>query len=98
MAADRLRDELRGMAEAEVKRQLDGLCAVGRYCPRHNFVHGAEAEELRSKFEALAEEFGDVEGCGALARAMKRVLDGVDARDSLAWSEVRKKLEEEESD
>jgi hypothetical protein len=53
-------------------------------CVQHGFVHGAEAEELREELEKFAEtdEIGD----GNWARI---ILDKVDARDSLAFVEVR---------
>ncbi len=62
-------------------------CVIGKRCERHDFIHGAEAEELREELEKVAET--DEEGEGNWAR---RILDKVDARDSLAYVEVRKKL------
>ena len=52
-------------------------CVIGEYCSRHNFIHGAEAEELRQRLGALRKT------------AVDAVLDDVDARDSLAWCEFR---------
>lgn len=51
-------------------------CVIGVYCQRHGFIHGQEAEELRERLE----ELGD--------KAVNRVLDEVDARDSLAYLEA----------
>lgn len=28
-------------------------CVIGKYCKDHDFVHGAEAEDLRHTFEEL---------------------------------------------
>lgn len=50
-------------------------CVIGEYCHRHGFIHGAEAEELRCRLAKLTRK--DVD----------RVLEDVDARDSLAWLE-----------
>lgn len=30
-------------------------CVIGEYCHRHQFVHGAEAEELRERLEQVIE-------------------------------------------
>lgn len=63
-------------------------CTVYRqYCSTHNFVHGAEAEELRSGIEKLIEQevLRTDEGW---RDALQRLLDRVDARDSLAWLEA----------
>lgn len=51
-------------------------CVIGVYCQRHGFIHGQEAEELRERLE----ELGD--------KAVNRVLDEVDSRDSLAYLEA----------
>jgi hypothetical protein len=61
-------------------------CVIGEYCRRHQFVHGAEAEELRKRIEGLI-------GRGSVNRsnALQDVLDEVDARDSLAFLEAREK-------
>ncbi len=55
-------------------------------CPVHDFVHGAEAEELRSGIEAAlltTLTFGDG------AAVLQQLLDKVDARDSLAYREAQ---------
>jgi hypothetical protein len=57
-------------------------CVIGEYCRRHQFVHGSEAEELRSKIEAILE-------AGAVSdQRLRDLLDEVDARDSLALLET----------
>lgn len=60
-------------------------CVFGEYCSLHDFVHGAEAEELRERFEKLLAQGGGVEDYDVQA-----ILDEVDARDSLAYLEWRK--------
>ena len=54
-------------------------CVIGEYCKKHGFIHGAEAEELRDKLKDIAHRDADV----------RAVLDNVDARDSVAWLEVK---------
>jgi hypothetical protein len=53
-------------------------CVIGRYCSRHGFIHGAEAEELRARLEALKDA------------TVNAVLEDVDARDSLAYVETER--------
>jgi hypothetical protein len=56
-------------------------CVIGEYCTLHGFIHGAEAEELRERFEkALADA-----GQHLLRNTVRRILDDVDARDSAAF-------------
>ncbi len=55
------------------------------YCDEHDFVHGREAEELRSGVENLIRNSN---GGKVSTRALQRLLDRVDARDSLAWREA----------
>lgn len=63
-------------------------CVLGRYCARHGFIHGYEAEELRSGVEKL------ISGCtssgydGVPSDSLRALLDRVDARDSLAYQEA----------
>jgi hypothetical protein len=73
-------------------------CEIGRECPRHyEQVHGGEAEELRSAFEELRDSYNRKQGAdanidaGDVAHALTVILDRVDARDSLAWLEMRKR-------
>lgn len=65
-------------------------------CLVHSFQrHGREAEELRTGLEKILGEMdvGEMSGAEAreayrdLQRALYRLLDGVDARDSLAYLE-----------
>jgi hypothetical protein len=51
-------------------------CIIGRYCHKHRCEHGGEAEELRARLEQLN------------IPAVNRLLDDVDARDSLAYVEI----------
>lgn len=69
---------------SEAKRSL---CVLGEYCHLHNFIHGAEAEELRKRIEGL------INNDGVTVEDLQRVLDEVDARDSVAYLEHRQ-LEE----
>lgn len=58
-------------------------CVIGKRCERHDFIHGAEAEELREHLEKFAETNEDGEGNWA-----RQILDKVDARDSAAYVEI----------
>lgn len=58
----------------------------GKRREKHDFVHGAEAEELREELEKFAESNEDGEGNWA-----RQILDKVDARDSAAYVEVRRR-------
>ena len=51
-------------------------------CSVHDFIHGAEAEELREGIEKLMENEDAVK-----VRQLRSLLDRVDARDSLAYLE-----------
>ncbi len=62
-------------------------CLTGEPCALHGFIHGAEADELREELEKLVAR-GKVR-----TRDVRRVLDRVDARDSVAWAEVRARIE-----
>jgi hypothetical protein len=61
-------------------------CVFGKRCEKHDFIHGAEAEELREELEKFAET--DETGEANWARS---ILEKVDARDSAAYVEVRNK-------
>jgi hypothetical protein len=66
-------------------------CVLGEYCRAHGFIHGAEAEELRDRIEKCLDSFsiGDRRGHAAMLSAnIRRMLDDVDARDSLAYREM----------
>lgn len=58
-------------------------CVIGKYCHRHGFIHGAEAEELRKRIEGLITGHDDI-----YDSRLRDVLDDVDARDSLALLEA----------
>jgi hypothetical protein len=73
-----------GASSAPVERPR--ACVIGKYCHRHGFIHGGEAEELRSKVEKI---LGRVRGEGRLSRVLRDMLDEVDARDSLALLEAQ---------
>jgi len=73
----------RAVVRACEPRSGDEGCPIrAAGCPEHGFVHGGEAEELRAGLEELLERNG-------LTRdAVERLLDRVDARDSLALLEA----------
>ena len=60
-------------------------CVLGKYCHKHDFVHGAEAEELRNGIEKLLVDHPRK----VPSALLQRLLDTTDARDSLAYLEVR---------
>jgi hypothetical protein len=68
-------------------------CVFGEFCSYHGFVHGAEAEELREKLEKFV---GASTNGGR--RQVQRILDEVDARDSLAYVEARNRDTEEKAE
>lgn len=69
----------------EVERERD---AKDRGCPVHaGTIHGGEAEELRAGIEAFVETYGKGEDTYGICSRMQRLLDRVDARDSLAHLE-----------
>lgn len=75
-----LRTLLDALAEAEARvPELEGA-----YTPKA----GAEAEDLRQRIE----QYMLACGSGAVADALQRILDGVDARDALRWLEERDAL------
>ena len=53
-------------------------------CPTHGYIHGAEAEELRSEIEKLIAGVPQ----DICAEALQALLDRVDARDSCAFAEA----------
>lgn len=67
-------------------------------CPEHDFIHGAEAEELREGIEGLikryvGEDFEEWEMRDLLGN-LQELLDRVDARDSLAFREAADREDE----
>lgn len=87
-------DAAMGFARALV--QVADACVVGLPCDRHGgAVHGREAEELRRGIERILRNF-DLSECvdpprveQAMLRELHRLLDEVDARDSVAFLEKR---------
>lgn len=78
---------------ADYETEVEGLKA---HCTVHNdSVHGAEAEQLRSRLEKLIHENQDFEDEGLGASEIRRILDDVDACDSLAFLEQAKAKNEE---
>jgi hypothetical protein len=63
------------------------ICPIrNQFCSEHGFVHGMEAEELRAGIESLLETCPSADGAeDGLRAGLVRLLDKVDARDSLAW-------------
>jgi hypothetical protein len=65
-------------------------------CGKHNFIHGAEAEELREGIEKLIADPTEYE-CGhdlflgVSVDDLQDLLDRVDARDSLAYREAKER-------
>lgn len=87
--------ELRARAFAEAILQLADRCVVGVPCERHfGSVHGREAEELRAGVERILENTSTVRTEDApfvlaeLRKTLLRLLDHIDARDSLAFREA----------
>lgn len=81
---------------AEVITQLAEACPIGVPCPKHGAaVHGQEAEELRAGVEQIVANIADVRAEEALEvlanvrKTLSRLLDHVDARDSLAYLEAQ---------
>jgi hypothetical protein len=56
-------------------------------CPDHGFQHGAEAEELRAGLERILEGARFAGHKNIPIDRLQRLLDRVDARDSLAFLE-----------
>lgn len=79
---------IRFMDELRAKLERRGCDVYSEPCPKHGFIHGAEAEELREGIEKLTKIHGDVP-----VWQLERLLDQVDARDSLAYVEAKKRAE-----
>lgn len=72
------------------------VCSITGYCHDHGFWHGGEAEELRSGLEGLLAKHRDPgdpmdanDVLAELLRDMQKLVDDTDARDSLAYREMR---------
>ena len=65
-------------------------CAIGQPCERHSgVIHGAEAAELRAGIEKLIEGAIGDDRANVSITALQRVLDEVDARDSLGYDQKK---------
>lgn len=85
-------ESFEGRRIAEALVQLAGTCVIGVACERHGgAVHGREAEELRAGVERITRQDFDAED---LRDDLRRMLDDVDARDSLAFLEATDGLDE----
>lgn len=62
-------------------------CVIGKYCMKHNFIHGGEAEELRQRIEALLSDSENLKK-NQLISSINHILEDVDARDALAYLEA----------
>ena len=64
-------------------------CIIGKYCSFHDFVHGAEAEEIRSKLIELISKLRsysfDREDQFVHYSHLEDLLNSIDARDSVAY-------------
>ncbi len=69
------------------KNKINIPCIFGKYCDEHKFVHGSEAEEFRSALELLLQKHL----LGIPTYAIRRLLDRIDAKDSLAYLSFKKK-------
>jgi hypothetical protein len=67
-------------------------CVIGKYCHEHGFIHGAEADELRERIEQFIESVSfnwEDDYLLEVQDELREVLADVDARDSVAYLEVR---------
>jgi len=65
-------------------------CPIRGECPRHGFVHGREAEELRAGIEEILRGWRASDNDRSLDELLSHLqglLDDTDARDSLAFIE-----------
>lgn len=74
--------ELLDFYEVFIEEPEPACTLYSALCSRHDFVHGAEAEELRAGIEELIGEGG------ASMTALQLLVDKIDARDSLAYREA----------
>ncbi len=70
-------------------------CVIGKHCKEHGMVHGAEAEELRLGIEKIIQDeyINDFDR----KRQLEHLLDAVDARDSLSWIEMQRRVLEQKA-
>jgi hypothetical protein len=93
-------DELRSWGStrefAQALVQLSGSCVVGAPCGKHyESIHGKEAEELRAGVEKLLAEYAPKaphddawHDYHDLRRSLIKLLDEIEACDSLAFCEA----------
>lgn len=79
------------------KKKVDGTgtCPIHQVpCPEHLFIHGKEAEELREGIEQIMKKWQlDATTVAHQMRYdLQLLLDCVDARDSLAFCELKEVL------
>lgn len=82
-----------------------------KFCERHEFYHGGEAQELREGVEEIlrehkpsfdVEDYGDnspyqyADYINEIRERLQDLLDKVDARDSLAMDEAQEEEEDED--
>lgn len=74
--------------------QVADSCVIGLPCEKHGgAVHGQEAEELRAGVEKILQDMsgvrdGESSDLEDFRRSLIRLLDRVDARDSLSFLEA----------
>ncbi len=76
-----------------MRRKGSGCTVYKDFCMEHNFVHGAEAEELREGIEkirgSIARNYDDDFILMTVLRQLDDLVERVDARDSLAFLEAK---------
>lgn len=97
-AVGQLRYELNRL-QASIGPANPDQCSITGYCHSHGFYHGQEAEELRAGVEEALRGYGAAnEGDdpydlahdhNELVRTLTELLDATDARDSLAFGEMK---------
>lgn len=70
-------------------------CRMGIFCSKHNFIHGAEAADLRERLEKLIAECAHAT-VPIQPEDLQRLLEGCDARDSVAYDEIQHKRDAED--
>jgi len=77
------------MVNTELKALKDKApaCVLGVFCAKHDYIHGAEAEDLRSGIDDV---MNMIEGYGVEpVESLRNLLENCDARDSVAYLEVQ---------
>lgn len=73
-------DELQSLSQSSVETERT-QCEMGVRCPEHDFIHGAEAEELRQRLEALITE-AQKQDRNIGPWELQRILDDVGADEA----------------